>query len=67
MARASHCAPPAGFFAAYRAHGRLHDGYARRRPLYPLYHLLNHMLLFGDGYAGAALACAREVAGAARL
>jgi fructosamine-3-kinase len=60
-------APPSGFFAAYRAHGRLHEGYARRRPLYQLYHLLNHVLLFGDGYAGAALACAREVAGTARL
>jgi fructosamine-3-kinase len=60
-------APPAGFFAAYRAHGRWHDGYARRRPLYQLYHLLNHVLLFGESYAGAALACARAAAAAARL
>lgn len=58
-------APPVGFFDAYRAHGRLHAGYARRRPLYQLYHLLNHVLLFGAGYTGAALACARAAVRAA--
>jgi hypothetical protein len=42
-------APAAGLFPAY----------ARRRPLYQLYHLLNHMVLFGAGYERQALACAR--------
>ena len=50
---------PAGFWPAYGARLRLRPGYARRRPLYQLYHLLNHALLFGGGYARQALACAR--------
>jgi fructosamine-3-kinase len=48
--------PPPGFWPAYREAAPLHEGYARRRPLYQLYHLLNHVLLFGGGYVGSALA-----------
>lgn len=52
-------APPAGFWPAYRAAGAgPQAGYARRRPLYQLHHLLNHALLFGGGYASQALALA---------
>jgi fructosamine-3-kinase len=58
-------APPAGFFAAYRRSGHLAAGYPQRRPVYQLYHLLNHVLLFGDAYASAAQRCAREAARAA--
>ncbi|HEY9067309.1 MAG TPA: fructosamine kinase family protein [Burkholderiaceae bacterium] len=47
-------APPAGFWPAYREAAGLHEGYARRRGLYQLYHLLNHALLFGGGYAAQA-------------
>ena len=43
-------APPAGFWPAYREAYPLHDGYARRRALYQLHHVLNHALLFGGGY-----------------
>lgn len=50
---------PSGFLAAYRAHGALHAGYGRRCPLYQLYHLLNHTVLFGGGYAAQALRVAR--------
>jgi len=49
-------APPPGFFPAYREAAGLAAGYARRRPLYQLYHLLNHALLFGGGYARQSLA-----------
>ncbi|MDE2253574.1 MAG: fructosamine kinase family protein [Betaproteobacteria bacterium] len=56
--------PPSSFWAAYRAHYPLHPGYARRRSLYQLYHLLNHALLFGDGYTRQALDCAQNVLGA---
>lgn len=38
------------FYAAYRAHSPLPDGYALRRDLYNLYHMLNHLNLFGGGY-----------------
>ncbi|BCK88793.1 hypothetical protein MIZ01_2599 [Sideroxyarcus emersonii] len=41
----------ADFHAAYRAAWPLDDGYAERRDLYNLYHILNHANLFGGGYA----------------
>ncbi|WP_128000209.1 fructosamine kinase family protein [Piscinibacter defluvii] len=46
--------PPAGFWEKYRAAAGLAPGYAHRRGLYQLYHLLNHALLFGGGYLGSA-------------
>ena len=39
------------FYAAYRAAYPLDAGYARRKTLYNLYHILNHANLFGGGYA----------------
>lgn len=42
---------PAEFYAAYRAAWPLQAGYAARRDLYNLYHILNHANLFGAGYA----------------
>ena len=51
-------APPAGF---WRGYGQPARGYARRKKAYQLYHLLNHAVLFGGGYAREALRCAREV------
>jgi fructosamine-3-kinase len=41
----------ADFHAAYRASWLLDAGYAVRRELYNLYHILNHANLFGGGYA----------------
>ncbi|OGS98065.1 MAG: hypothetical protein A3F73_03300 [Gallionellales bacterium RIFCSPLOWO2_12_FULL_59_22] len=41
----------ADFYAAYRAAYPLDAGYAERRDLYNLYHILNHANLFGGGYA----------------
>jgi fructosamine-3-kinase len=49
-------APPAGFWPAYREAFGLAPGYARRRGLYQLYHLLNHALLFGGGYLPQSMA-----------
>ena len=45
-------APP--FYAAYREAWPLDAGYAVRRTLYNLYHILNHANLFGGGYAAQA-------------
>lgn len=53
-------APPAGFWEAYRAHRPLAPGYALRRPLYQLYHLVNHVLLFGDAYRAQAFSLAER-------
>lgn len=38
------------FYAAYQAHSLLSDGYPLRRDLYKLYHVLNHLNLFGAAY-----------------
>ncbi len=44
----------ADFYAAYRAVWPLDPGYAVRKTLYNLYHILNHANLFGGGYAAQA-------------
>lgn len=42
------------FYAAYNAAWPLDDGYATRKTLYNLYHILNHFNLFGGGYLSQA-------------
>ena len=44
----------ADFYAAYREAWPLDAGYATRKTLYNLYHVLNHAHLFGGGYVGQA-------------
>lgn len=41
---------PAAFYDAYREAGILPPEYRQRRDLYNLYHLLNHLNMFGGGY-----------------
>ena len=50
------------FYAAYREAGLLQPGYGERRDLYNLYHLLNHLDLFGTGYLGSVLRVIRAYA-----
>ena len=38
------------FYSAYQAHSPLPDAYHLRRDLYNLYHMLNHLNLFGGAY-----------------
>lgn len=40
----------AAFYAAYNAVWALDSGYSTRKKLYNLYHILNHLNLFGSGY-----------------
>jgi fructosamine-3-kinase len=42
------------FYAAYREEWDLDFGYRERKVLYNLYHILNHLNLFGGGYLGQA-------------
>lgn len=44
---------PEPFFRAYLERRPLETGYRDRFPIYNLYHLLNHLNLFGSGYLGA--------------
>lgn len=41
---------PPRFYDAYRDAYPLHPGYSLRKTLYNLYHVLNHLNLFGGGY-----------------
>lgn len=43
---------PHEFYAAYEKELPLERGYEQRKHLYNLYHLLNHLNLFGGGYLG---------------
>jgi len=45
---------PAHFYSGYEAVWPLDPGYRRRKPLYNLYHILNHFNLFGGGYGSQA-------------
>ncbi|MBC7945516.1 MAG: fructosamine kinase family protein [Burkholderiales bacterium] len=44
----------ADFYAAYRECSPIDAGYSVRKHLYNLYHILNHLNLFGDGYLAQA-------------
>jgi fructosamine-3-kinase len=48
------------FWSAYQAAWPLPAGWRERNPLYQLYHLLNHHLLFGGHYGAEALAIAKR-------
>ncbi|MGH8116687.1 MAG: fructosamine kinase family protein [Rhodanobacteraceae bacterium] len=45
--------PPSAFFDAYAEGASLRGDWRERAPLYNLYHLLNHVNLFGAGYLPA--------------
>lgn len=47
------------FYASYQSVWPLDAGYSVRKRLYNLYHLLNHLHLFGGGYAHQAQDCVR--------
>jgi fructosamine-3-kinase len=44
------------FYFAYNEHFPLPDGYEYRENIYKLYHVLNHLNLFGSGYYSQAIA-----------
>ncbi len=48
-----------GFYAAYEEAWPLEPGHAARNDLYQLYHVLNHLNLFGSGYLGRSMGLLR--------
>jgi protein-ribulosamine 3-kinase len=46
---------PEPFYRAYEDVRVLELGFRQRFPIYNLYHLLNHLNLFGTGYLGQVL------------
>jgi fructosamine-3-kinase len=53
---------PQEFYQAYQELRPLKDGFQARFDLYNLYHLLNHLNLFGSGYRGAVRAILKRYA-----
>ena len=51
----------AEFYAAYESSWPLQDGYRERQVLYQLYHVLNHLNLFGSAYLGRASSLINEI------
>jgi len=51
------------FYAVYRDHYPVDEGYRLRKILYNLYHVLNHANLFGGGYAAQAECMMDELLG----
>ena len=51
---------PETFFSAYEEAWPLPGGWRERNPLYQLYHLLNHFVIFGGAYGAQALSLARR-------
>ena len=51
------------FYSAYESAFPLVPGYPEREPLYQLYHLMNHLNLFGTGYYGQVLSILKRYAG----
>jgi fructosamine-3-kinase len=54
---------PAEFYRAYNEVFPLPPGYEKRKQLYNLYHLLNHLNIFGGGYLAQVKATLRLLAG----
>lgn len=54
---------PPTFFSAYDEAWPLEAGWRERVEIYKLYHLLNHLNLFGSGYLDSCLEIARRFAG----
>lgn len=51
------------FYQGYEAEYPLEPGYARRKILYNLYHIINHFNLFGGGYASQANSIMKQLLG----
>ncbi|TWT80957.1 hypothetical protein CA13_24040 [Planctomycetes bacterium CA13] len=52
---------PDSFYDAYQQTWPMRDGWQRRSNVYVLYHLLNHLNLFGSGYLGQCRSVAAEI------
>jgi len=51
------------FYQSYNDFYPLDRGFNERKPLYMLYHYLNHLNIFGSGYHANAMSCVRQLLG----
>jgi len=54
---------PQAFYQAYNAANPIDNGYTARKPLYNLYHVLNHFNLFGGSYSSQANSLIAQILG----
>lgn len=52
---------PSAFYAAYAEINPIDSGYRERKKIYQLYHILNHLNLFGRSYLGSVAALVEEI------
>jgi len=50
-----------GFYASYQSAFPLDDGFAVRKTFYNIYHIINHLNMFGGGYYGQAIHMIKQV------
>ena len=51
----------AAFYSAYSEVSPLDDGFTTRKTFYNLYHIINHLNLFGGAYLNQAVSMAEQV------
>ena len=49
------------FYKSYEAYNPLESGYEQRKPIYMLYHYLNHLNIFGHSYHPDVLSCTNQI------
>jgi len=54
---------PPSFYDTYKEAYKMQDGYEERRDLYNLYHLLNHLNMFGASYLNPVQSIVAEYVG----
>ena len=52
---------PQTFYEVYHEVNPVESGYRQRKKIYQLYHLLNHLNLFGRSYLGSVAAVLEEL------
>ncbi len=49
------------FYKSYEVYNPLESGYEQRKPIYMLYHYLNHLNIFGRSYHSGVLNCTNQI------
>jgi len=49
------------FYRSYEVYSPLEQGYQKRKPIYMLYHYLNHLNIFGHSYHSGVLSCTNQI------
>ena len=49
------------FYSSYEVYSPLESGYEQRKPIYMLYHYLNHLNIFGRSYHAGVLSCTDQI------